>query len=57
MHDMYERFRITFNNYLTKLDDLKESYDQFIIAHILYKMKNFINLEKDNIISNGSVTN
>ena len=34
---MYDRFQISFNNYLTKLDDLKESYDQFIIAHNQYK--------------------
>ena len=37
MHDIYDNFRITFNNYLPKLDDLKESYDQFIIAHNQYK--------------------
>ena len=37
LHDMYDRFQISFNNYLTKLDDLKESYDQFIIAHNQYK--------------------
>ena len=37
LHDLYDRFRITFYNYLTKLDDLKESYDQFITAHNQYK--------------------
>ena len=25
LHDIYDSFQITFNNYLTKLDDLKES--------------------------------
>ena len=34
---MYDRFQISFNHYLTKLDDLKESYDQFIIAYNQYK--------------------
>ena len=44
LHDMYDRFQITFNNYSTKLDDLKESYDQFIIALNQYKAdkKNYI---------------
>ena len=37
LHKIYDRFQITFNNYLTKLDALKESYDQFIIAHNQYK--------------------
>ena len=34
---MYDRFEISFNNYLTEIDDLKKSYDQFIIAHNQYK--------------------
>ena len=34
---IYDNFRITSNNFLPKLDDLKESYDQFIIAHNQYK--------------------
>ena len=37
LHDMYDRFQISFSKFLTKLDDLKESYDQFIIAHNQYK--------------------
>ena len=27
LHELYDRFQITFFNYLTKLDDLNESYD------------------------------
>ena len=30
LHEIYERFQISFNNHITKLDDLKESYDNLL---------------------------
>ena len=37
LHEIYQRFQMNFNNYLTKLNELKESYDQFIIGNNQYK--------------------
>ena len=35
--ETYYMYQITFNKYITKLDDLKVSFDQFIISHNQYK--------------------